>query len=324
MENITEQKRTIVAQGFLSRLMRLRRVLLQDCAFLQEQQPEHMLLKHDIFRTDAYRTYASAVLDRARTVQSPMDVQLQQVMPQLHIKMNTMSGFLNTGMKDLQSTLQNTVNQNLTEFWQEVMPTLSEVGKIQAKQATSHQLLLTHLDVLAQGLQLITDGTFETRFRHPSGIAGENGEGTRVAVDPSDLLDRVGRLADDLLETRQPLDIPPSTTGSGPSGTPLLTTPSSHHYAPASAISDIFKLEANHATVAVLWTEWTEGVFGRVSVRTMVTKGGEESEAQRKLYARRKVVIDEVVRLAEAKLERSMSQLLSKPWIRTWAIRGPQ
>lgn len=299
MENIPEQKRTIAAHGFLSLLMRLRRVLLQDCAFLQKQQPEHMLFKHDIFKTDAYQAYASAVLDRVRKIQPPMDVQFQQVMPQLHSKMDTMSEVLDTGMKDIQSTLRATVDQNLNEFRQDMLPTLSDIGKIQTKQATHQKLLLTHLGLLAQGLQLITDGTFETRLRLPSGIAGENGESSGTTINPSELLEQVARLTEDFPETGQPLGNAPAA---GSSSNPL-PTPSSHPNAPAPVTSGVFVLEATHATVQALWKEWKEGVFGRLPVKTMITKGWKKSEAQRKLYARRRVVIDEVERLADARTE---------------------
>ena len=45
------------------------------------------------------------------------------------------------------------------------MPTLSEVCEIQAKQATHKETIASQLGILAEGLQHITNGTFETQPR---------------------------------------------------------------------------------------------------------------------------------------------------------------
>ena len=59
-----------------------------------------------------------------------------------------------------------------------------------------------------------------------------------------------------------------------------------------------FLLESNHPTVLALWTEWYIGIGDRPSITTMIQKKLPKSEKQRKLFARWKVVIDEVSRLA--------------------------
>ncbi|KAJ9111848.1 hypothetical protein QFC20_002435, partial [Naganishia adeliensis] len=62
-------------------------------------------------------------------------------------------------------------------------------------------------------------------------------------------------------------------------------------------------METQHTTVQQLWKEWTMGVFGRIPVREMVGGGFRKSEGQRKLLARRKVVIDEIRRQARERTE---------------------
>ena len=87
-----------------------------------------MLFIHDILKSDAYHAYAAQVSDRVNTVRSPMNIQLQQVMPQLHSKMDLMSVVLDTGMEDLQYILRTTVDENHQRLHQQLMPTLFEVG----------------------------------------------------------------------------------------------------------------------------------------------------------------------------------------------------
>lgn len=62
-----------------------------------------------------------------------------------------------------------------------------------------------------------------------------------------------------------------------------------------------FVLETNHLSVKELWTEWYTGVFGRPSIIAMLERKLPKSEGQRKLFARRKVIIDEIVKLAKQK-----------------------
>lgn len=62
-------------------------------------------------------------------------------------------------------------------------------------------------------------------------------------------------------------------------------------------------METNHTTVVQLWKEWNVGVSGRESVLMMIEGKYVKSEKQRKLYSRRKVVIDEIQRLVHLRTE---------------------
>jgi hypothetical protein len=298
MQRVPEQKRTIAAHGFLNLLLKLRRVLLQDCAFLQERHPDNLLLKHDIFQSDAYKAYAEQVIQRSKSVRAPMDVQFQQVMPHLHTKMDTISGVLEMGVKDIQSSL----DQNLCNLRGELQPTLSKIGAVQEGQALHQQLIGKSLNLLAQSLQLVTEGTFETRLRMPDeSTATTSGGGDRQAG--RDLVSMLGQVASDT----DPF-FAQSDTGTGTGG----QIASNQNASGSGSVSDVrptsqpvttFVMEANHTTVDMLWKEWTDGVFGRPSVEAMLKKGLKKSEGQRKLYSRRKIVVDEVKRLADMRTE---------------------
>lgn len=69
-----------------------------------------------------------------------------------------------------------------------------------------------------------------------------------------------------------------------------------------SASTPVFILESNHSTVDALWKEWYVGISGRLSIDKMVKKKLPKSEGQRKLYARRKIIINEISRLASEKV----------------------
>lgn len=166
LETIPAEQRTIAAHGFISLLTRLRRVLLQDCAFLQQKYPNHLLLQHELFRSDLYKAYAERVLQTASTAVAPMDVQFRQVMPHLHSKMDTISGIMEVGIKDLQLT----VDQSVSGFRQEMEPILQDLGAVQQKQARDQKIIAGALGVMADSMKMFSEGTFETRFRpsnHP-------------------------------------------------------------------------------------------------------------------------------------------------------------
>lgn len=267
--------------------------MLQDCAFLQERHPDNLLLKHDIFQSDAYKAYAEQVIQRSKTVKAPMDVQFQQVMPHLHTKMDTISGVLEMGVKDIHSAL----DKNLCNLRDELQPTLSKIGTVQESQAVHQQLIGKSLNLLAQSLQLVTEGTFETRLRMPD----ENTAATTGGGVGRDLASMLGQVASDT----DPF-FAQSETGTGgqiPSNQNASGSGSVSDVRPTSQLVTTFVMEASHTTVDMLWKEWTDGVFGRPSIETMLKKGLKKSEGQRKLYSRRKIVVDEVKRLADMRTE---------------------
>lgn len=69
-----------------------------------------------------------------------------------------------------------------------------------------------------------------------------------------------------------------------------------------NASSPAFLMESNHPTVLSLWRERYVGVNDRPSIVAMVGKKLSKTESQRKLFARRKIIIDEIARLARDKV----------------------
>ncbi|KAJ9112533.1 hypothetical protein QFC22_006290 [Naganishia vaughanmartiniae] len=277
-------------------------------------------MQHDLFKSDMYKSYAERVLQTARTAVAPMDVQFQQVMPRLHTKMDTISGLMEIGIKDLQIT----VDQNMSKFRKEMEPVLSELGATQGKQAKGQKIIATALSLMANSLKLFSEGTFETRFRPnddsttqlhtplsppvPQAMSG----GGFTSFEKN--LSEVTQTTHDLLNETQP---PTSSTSSGSTSMPQATTISGFRSGILNS-DKTFVMETNHATVGQLWKEWTVGVSGRESVIAMLEGKYAKSEKQRKLYSRRKIVIDEVKRLAdmrtepEAEIVKSMDGCLSQ------------
>lgn len=70
LENLPAQQRTIAAHRFLSLLLRLRRVVFKDCAFLPKRQPDHLLFRHELFLTDLYKAFAEKVVGRVQTARA--------------------------------------------------------------------------------------------------------------------------------------------------------------------------------------------------------------------------------------------------------------
>ena len=304
MQHVPEQKRTIAAHGFLNLLLRLRRVLLQDCGFLQQRHPDNLLLRHDVFQTDAYKAYAAQVVHRSYVIRAPMKVQFQQVMPHLHAKMDTVSGVLETGVKDIRTIFQ----QNLSDLREGLQPTLSSISDLQSRQTVDQRRIGASLNLLAQSLQLVTEGTFETRLRLPTETPTDGSDGDGHAQrDPVSMLRQAVSDTHPLLAQshthssgRPPLGQDPSCSTWIPD---LPASESVSASVSALASASTFVLDVNHTTVAILWREWTVGVLGRPSIETMVRRDLKKAEGQRKLYSRRKIVIDEVRRLADMRTE---------------------
>lgn len=233
-----------------------------------------------------------------------MDVQFQQVMPILHSKMDTMSGIMEVGIQDLRTT----VGQNLSDFRSNIEPALNDIGEIQKAQAVDQRVLATSMNLIARSLKLLGEGTFETRLWLPDESTTVNPQGQNDAIGGKDgapanpLIDALMEVAktthimisDDIDALQHPSSRPNGVASSsaGPSPVPA------HSWS-----NNIFLIEMNHTSVTQLWEEWHKGVYGRKSIAAMVELGYKKSEGQRKLYSRRKLVIDEVERLAAMRVE---------------------
>lgn len=81
LEKLETDKKNSSAYGFLMLMKRLRRIILQDAALMHQKYPTHFIFKHRLFETDLWKTYSLQVIAADSTIETPMDIQLQQVMP---------------------------------------------------------------------------------------------------------------------------------------------------------------------------------------------------------------------------------------------------
>jgi hypothetical protein len=289
--------RSLAARGFLTLLTRLRRILLQDCALLQKTHPNHLIFKHDIFQMPAFVAFAERVRTNVDEAVHPREVILQQAMPQLADAIDAMRGAMGNKVADLQTI----VRQETSSLRTDLIPVMERLGDAQKKNGMAIHVVSSALGMLAEGLRKMSTGVFETRLRltddHSGGTEDSSREKDTSSDALSELLSQLGKAGADSLQASADMTFSPrsniglSSNASGSSNPALV---------PASKV---FVLEKNHATVSELWKEWKQGVFGRPSVEVMVNQGYTKSEAQRKLFSRRKVIIDEVIRLAKERTE---------------------
>ncbi|KAI5450227.1 hypothetical protein NCC49_003244 [Naganishia albida] len=309
LENLPAEQSTIAAHGFLSLLMRLRRVLLHDCASLQQRHPNHLLFRHDLFQTDLFKDFAERVVIRSQTAEAPMDLQFQQVMPQKHSRMDTMRGMMELRMKDIQTVVQ----EGFDAFRSGISPVCNDLANIQSSPKRDQLALATGLRLLAESLGCIVNGTFETRLRlddEPGRQEESSSSGSGQEPPSLSLTERLETVSASSLaivsaQATEGTNVAATNSTNQPSTDPLACSSSTGIGPPAhvTATDGVFVMETNHTTVQQLWKEWTVGVFGRVPVRKMVAEGFRRSEGQRKLLARRKVVIDEIKRQARERTE---------------------
>ncbi|KAJ9113673.1 hypothetical protein QFC22_005982 [Naganishia vaughanmartiniae] len=199
--------------------------------------------------------------------------------------------------------LQAIVRQETSSIRTDLIPVMERLGDAQKKNGMAIHGVSTALGMLSEGLRKVSSGVFETRLRLTDDHDGGTEEGCREKERSSDslteMLLQLEKAGADSLQASRDMALPPQRNIA--QGISSNTSGSSN---PARVpASKVFVLEKNHATVLELWKEWKHGLFGRPSVEVMLDQGYTKSEAQRKLCSRRKVIIDEVIRLAKERTE---------------------
>ncbi|TGZ78279.1 hypothetical protein EX30DRAFT_162262 [Ascodesmis nigricans] len=95
---------------------------------------------------------------------------------------------------------------------------------------------------------------------------------------------------------------PPSTLSVSASTTSKNSTVNTNSTNSNAVGENTYKLSRAISTVQELWTEWEHGLKGSPSVKSLEAKYGpawRKSQAERKFYSRRKVIIDEVKKLID-------------------------
>jgi hypothetical protein len=281
-----------------------------------------------------YLEYATRVTEAVETAVSPLSIQLQQAMPQMVTEMDNLRGVLSTDFRNLGSELRG----EMEGIRDDVGNLHTRVDKGIEKQSAKTRQVSSVLQSLQGVLEVLVKGVFETRLRLPD----EPESGPAFGTSSGGLESGVQRSSTPPASTSasQPLhdglsNTPPTNgsshppTGSAPvaplSGlqvlAPLLNAAamaargydregseetSGHQPATRTghtlSVPTTFILETNHTTVIELWNEWHHGVAGRPSIVDMIKAKLQKSERQRKLFARRKIIIDEIKTLAKARV----------------------
>jgi hypothetical protein len=86
-----DAEHSIATDGFLSLMIQLRTVLLQDAVFLREILPNLFLWKHPIFNSPEFDTFAVQLRDAVKSSTVPEEQRLQQAVPLIANKLTDMS-----------------------------------------------------------------------------------------------------------------------------------------------------------------------------------------------------------------------------------------
>lgn len=303
-------------------LKRLRRVILQDSALMQQKYPNHFIFKHDLFETDLYKAYAKVVIDADNVTETPMDLQLQQAMPRMVERVDTARDAMIGGLSQLQSSFSvdiHSLSKCLEDFGEQLLEERLQDQKVLGKALGS----------IAAGISMMSQAVMETRMVFPGGGAGPSTVrgthttppqvsrspespqcNTSLPTNPCTNSDH----PDPLTPTRAPAGISEAARvfaelrQTGERGIALFdgnqTSAGSSGPTEKASTTAEFVLEKDHLTVSALWKEYDEGVFGRIPVRKMIKESLKKSESQRKRWERRRVVINEIERLS---IERTTS-----------------
>ena len=76
-------EKNFAVDGYLRLLSWLRIVLLQDAAVLNESYHQHVIFQHPIFHSQEFLDYKSALQQQLDTMESPLEQQIQRVLPEL-------------------------------------------------------------------------------------------------------------------------------------------------------------------------------------------------------------------------------------------------
>ncbi|KAJ9115201.1 hypothetical protein QFC20_001068 [Naganishia adeliensis] len=329
-KKLSTDKTKSTAFGFVNMLKRLRRVFLQDSALLRLQHPDNLLFKHRLFDSDMYKSFAERVVIANDSSETPMNIQLRQVMPEMVSHVDVVRESMLGGLRELQASFAQDITmlaKGIEDF----------AEGLQDDREKDQKVMGNVLGNLAAGVKLMSSAVLETRMIFPCEGSGGSLDRPSTTTPPSTTENSDGidpSLIDPTLLQPPTTILSPSRTAAPPNTLPSPTTPSStsasHVFAvlemagqqganmfgasgvaaasntapasvPDSASGDVFVIEKDHKTVRALWKEYDEGVLGRMSLREMLAKDLKKGECQRKRWERRKIVIKEIKRLMETR-----------------------
>jgi hypothetical protein len=101
-----EIESNIAAGGFLDFLKYLRVVILQDSAILKQQYHDHPIFQHKIFQSSEFSHFQQELLHIQENESDPIEVQIQNVLPSVATRLDTMSQVVRDGVLQLETVIK--------------------------------------------------------------------------------------------------------------------------------------------------------------------------------------------------------------------------
>lgn len=146
-------------------LKRLRRIILQDSALMQLQNPYHHVFQDPLFQTEIFKAYALQVLKANNNPETPMDLQLQQVMPRMVERLDVARDPLDGRLTEFQATFSQdlcTLAKGIEDF----------ASHMDDERQRDREMLGQALSNIAGGISMMSMAVMETRMVFP-GIEGD-------------------------------------------------------------------------------------------------------------------------------------------------------
>lgn len=95
-EGTTGYPKTICGQSFLKLLVKMRVILLQDAVFLKLVSPQNPLFLNAVFQCQDFLEFEAALLEATRNQESPQEMKLKDVVPELEMVITSLSNKVDT------------------------------------------------------------------------------------------------------------------------------------------------------------------------------------------------------------------------------------
>lgn len=250
----------MAAVHFLKVLLKLRRVLLQDMAVLSEEFPNNVLLVHPVFQSQTFQTFAQRVRDAHQTVDE-----------------KPLSEQFYTVYPELCEQMS-TIKQAIAATSKAVDRTDHRTSQIEKNQVE----LMRNMDRLETRMEQLQNH-IEREFNECKQLVLCTRALQREQIR-DDVLDTVRNANAKIRENKRKRD-----------EEPVLREKASRPRQP----TPIFQISRNHDDVRILWKEWTKD---SPCVDSMEEKYGASwrTGAEKKLYHRRKPIIDGIKKTIES------------------------
>lgn len=258
--------------GFLELLQFMRVVILQDVVFLKQKHPNFFVFKAAVFKTRLFRDFERRLIEVAGETTEPAELKLQQVIPDLLNRIDNQHDQTNASMRE------NKV------FHERHEANLHRLENRMDQVAAVAAVALKTLGSVAQSFNpLLLNNAI--RF-----LTGESG-GFYNAPTPAPIATSTSI----------------SDTNQEPNSADVQSSGSRSEIAEAPPEHNIpqYSPDRNICTVKELWKEWKEGLispmFAMEKLEAKYKAGWRSNPTDSKFFTRRKIIIDEIVRLTGTK-----------------------